>query len=156
MFTYVLCTLFDITATDVVFYNRQQNTLTQRNQQRNWQVISHLIQLRTQPVYISTPVCRTVDVKNLHFGPKYHGQHRVWVSWWTVETPEIYGTEQNPLSVLLADFDQIPMLVNLEESAEFYMPMLMTQNQDCNICFYTQQQWINNEFELNFDIINAK
>jgi len=153
MFIYVLSTLFDITHTGVLNYkpNVDPGLLIKRNQQRNWQVIYQLLQLRTQPMTITKPVVTTAELSQYNFGSRYQGTHKVWTTIWVVEQNDLYGTRDNSIKSLLDDFNKIPMVVGLEESAIFEKNYLETSDDDtANICFYTPNTWGNNKFDIDF------
>jgi hypothetical protein len=150
MFHYVILCLFDITATGVLQYRLQQQNLFQRNQHRNWQVIQQLISLRTQPIYITAPQCQEVSVESYNFGSVFTGQHRAWACSFGIEPAELYYENQNPVYWLESDFDRIPMIAYLSESVKFSVPCTQTRGENKNICFYTEQQWRNRDFEFDF------
>lgn len=84
------------TVTDITSWNRS------RNQQRNWETIQQIIGMRTQ---ISTS---TVPV-------------RTGTSWsfeFETETPGVYGTDDDPVSVLYSDAAGVPMLTNLDNHSD--------------------------------------
>jgi hypothetical protein len=151
MFIYVLSTLFDITHTGIVNYkpNVDPTLLTKRNQQRNWQVVQQLLQLRTQPIITTKPIITTADLTNFDFGNHYQGVHKIWTVIWAVEQVDLYG-RQSSIDLLSQDFDKIPMVIGLEESVKFEKNYLETNKEYKNICFYTPETWDNNKFDIDF------
>lgn len=141
MYFYVLCTLFDITATGVLNYKADSDNLYQRNQQRNWQVIQQLIQLRSQPILITQPIVEQFDLKNFYFGANYTGIQSVWYTVFAVEYDQLYIKNNNYISGLLDDFSFVPMLNKLSESVDITVPSLVTVGDDINICFYTPSNY---------------
>lgn len=106
-------TLFDITPTGVTghykssqvpFVDRVGQQINDeiswnrsRNQQRNWETLIQIISMRTQLFELADPVY----------------QDNRWTFDFTVETPGVFGDEQNPVRDLLADATGVPMLINL-------------------------------------------
>ena len=70
-----------------------------RNQQRNLETISQLLQLRTQIFEVSTPV----DVDGY------------WSFEFSVEFEGIYQQDQDPFGILKQDCEGVPMLLGLNE-----------------------------------------
>jgi len=147
MYFYVVCCLFDCTKTGVLTYRPGINTLHQRNQQRNWQVINQLIQLRVQPLLILDPISVEADLKDFDFS--YQGRHKVWYTVFAVDRAELYNQKQDSVYALKEDFDRIPMISGLDETVVFAAASLQTQGNQKNICFYTQSQW-NNRIDIDF------
>lgn len=141
MYFYILCTLFDITATGVLNYKAESDNLYQRNQQRNWQVIQQLIQLRSQPILITHPIVQQFDLKYFYFGEIYKEVHKVWYTVFAVEYDQLYNKNNNHVAGLLEDFSFVPMLNKLSESVELTVPSLVTFGDDINICFYTPNNY---------------
>lgn len=106
-------TLFDVTptgvtghfkASNVPFTDRSGQTIQNeiswnlaRNQQRNWETLTQVIGLRTQIYKLTTPV---------RSGSKFEFTFET-------ETPDAYGPEDNPLSMLVSDAADVPMLTGL-------------------------------------------
>lgn len=127
-------TKFDITATGIVghykgakgpFHDRAGQSITDiaswnraRNQQRNWETLTQLIAMRAQIFDILEPV-------------EYNG---TWSFEFEVETPDVYGSPDDPVAVLRADADGIPMLSNLDNNIEL-PSTLLTQGPQQNIWF---------------------
>ena len=127
-------TLFDITATGVtghykqsrIPFNDQSGNVVDsesawnhaRNQQRNWETIQQLISLRTQINNTTQPVKR----------------EQGWYFEFETDTPDIFGTTNNPVAILVQDADLVPMLTGLTEQ-EKVSPTLHTQGSGHNIWF---------------------
>jgi hypothetical protein len=104
-------TLFDITITGVTGHfkstnipftdaagqtvSSEQSWNRSRNQQRNWETITQLIGMRTQIQRHTTPV----------------KQDNCWYFEFEVDTPAVFGPEDNPVSILRNDALGVPMLV---------------------------------------------
>ncbi len=126
-----LFTLVDITATGVTRSNFGEDSL-ERNQQRNWETILQVLGLRTQPVIISGPtVSHDVDLAkyNLNFGDLYGGNHSVWTMVFTSEQ-NVYQIDQ-----LEEDFEQIPVVTGLTETAKFLLPIFYPHGTIKNVYF---------------------
>lgn len=127
-------TLFDITATGVTGHYKSSrvpftdlagtditNELTwnrSRNQQRNWETLTQLIGLRTQIAKLDNPV--NID--------------KIWSFDFEVDAPYVFGSEENPTELLLADCNRVPMLINLENKTDLE-PVLIVNGGTQNIWF---------------------
>ena len=119
-------TRFDITATGVTghfkssrvpFRDRAGNTVEDiaewnrsRNQQRNWETVQQIIGMRTQ-ISTSTVPERT--------GSTWHFEFET-------ETPGVYGTDDNPVTVLYSDAEGVPMLVDLDNHRDLATFIVIT------------------------------
>lgn len=124
--------LVDITATGVT---RGDNDSTERNQQRNWETVLQCIGLRTQPLHIQAPGLVDIELDRLEFGDFYTGVRRVWTWTWAVESKEIYDLPNSPLGGLQKDFEQVPIIVGLDETARFMLPIFYPYGTIKNIYF---------------------
>jgi len=126
-------TLVDITATGVT---RGDNDSLERNQQRNWETVLQCISLRTQPQNIQPPTQATLaDVGAADFGDFYQGEQKVWVWTWTVEQTEVYDLPGKPMGALQQDFEQVPIVTYLTETARFMLPIFYPYGSIKNIYF---------------------
>jgi len=75
-----------------------------RNQQRNWETLLQIIGLRTQPMDITTPVCR----------------NGAWEFEFRVEAPSVYAIDgdPDPLAGLIQGCADVPMMTRLTEQPE--------------------------------------
>lgn len=118
---YTGVTLVDITATGVT---RNTDDILARNQQRNWETVIQAVSLRTQPVVLNTPVQHTFELDdNSGFGKTYVGKHCVWIWNFAVEHADIYLKNEDPLALLEEDFNQVPIICGLTETARFMLPI---------------------------------
>jgi hypothetical protein len=127
-------TLFDITATGITghfksskvpFQDRADQKITNdiewnrsRNQQRNWETLTQLISMRAQLFELSVPV----------------KEGNQWTFVFSIETPEAFGSQEDPVSVLRQDADGIPMLLRLDNDPDIE-PAMVTQGDRQNIWF---------------------
>lgn len=116
-------TLVDITATKVTRFRPEVEH--ERNQQRNWETAIQALGLRTQPLYIAEPVCKTLDISPWEnvFGEMYAGEHKVWIFSWAVDREDIFLLENDELGGLCKDFEQVPIINGLDETARFLLPI---------------------------------
>lgn len=126
------CSLVDITATGVT---RGITDTVERNQQQNWETVLQCIGLRTQPHNIQPPVSKIVNLKYLEFGDFYTGEQQVWTWYWTVEGTGIYDLANKELGALQQDFEQVPIITGLEETARFMLPIFYPYGTIKNIYF---------------------
>jgi len=114
-------TLVDITATGVT---RNNNNALERNQQRNWETVIQAVSLRAQPVVLKEPVCQLFELDPTgEFGEMYTGEQRVWIWSFATEHADIYLKDSDPLALLHDDFNQVPVICGLEETARFMLPI---------------------------------
>lgn len=119
-------TLIDITATGVT---RGSGKL--RDQQRNWESVLQVLGLKTQPIIIKYPVCfLNEDLAHFDFGEFYQGTHSVWAFQFAGERPDFYTPDN-----LEQDFMEVPIVLGLDETARFMLPIFMTQGTLKNIYF---------------------
>lgn len=119
----VCLTLIDITNT-----NTKRGESKERDQQRNWETVLQVLGLKTQPVVLEGPVILD-DVYPGVFGEFYEGKHRLWAFSFTSDT-EVYSLEQ-----LAQDFEQVPIILGLDETARFMLPIFHSYGTLKNIHF---------------------
>jgi hypothetical protein len=97
-----------------------------RNQQRNWETLTQLISLRTQPINIELA---------------QHG-NGMWQFVFEVEQPLVYSTSglAGDFDALISECNGVPMILGLNETM-VTQPVLIAAGQDQNIWF----EAINNE-----------
>ena len=127
-------TLVDITATGVT--RATDINELERNQNRNWETVLQCIGLRTQPHYIQDPVQTTAsDVSIAEFGDFYNGEQRIWFWQWAIENTGVYDLPGKPLGGLMQDFEQVPVVTGLTETARFMLPIFYPYGTIKNIYF---------------------
>lgn len=125
--------LVDITPTGVT---RGTDDNVERNQQRNWETVLQCISLRAQPLHIEPPeLLLTDDVSVLDFGELYTGQQKVWVWSWAIEHQEVYDNPSSPMGALQKDFEQVPVVTYLTETAKFMLPIFYPYGSIKNVYF---------------------
>ncbi|HET8688360.1 MAG TPA: hypothetical protein VFM18_17255 [Methanosarcina sp.] len=127
--------LVDITATGVTRSSDPDNL--ERNQQRNWETVLQCMSLRTQPLHISKPRSDVLDLADydFKFGDLFEGKHRVWYWSWAVERAEVYDLPGKPLGALQSDFEQVPIITFLTDTARFMLPIFYPYGSIKNIYF---------------------
>jgi len=126
--------LIDITATGVIRGTDLNNEL-ERNQQRNWETVIQCMGLRTQPQNIQDPISTTTDLENLEFGDMYNGEQKVWIWTWSTEGLDVYDLTNKPLGAIQQDFEQVPVITGLTETARFMLPIFYPYGSIKNIYF---------------------
>ncbi|CAB4129164.1 hypothetical protein UFOVP112_262 [uncultured Caudovirales phage] len=126
--------LVDITTTGVI---RSANLDSiERNQQRNWETVIQCMGLRAQPHNIQEPVeAMFSDIGIAEFGDFYTGEQRVWTWSWTIEQDGVYDLPDAPLGGLMQDFEQVPVITGLTETAKFMLPIFYPYGTIKNIYF---------------------
>ena len=122
---FIIKTLFDITETRA----RKGDDPFLVRQQQNYLSVINTIGLRVNPTYVKEPQCNEEIIKG--FGTAYKGKHKVWTYYFDVEYEGALDIE-----TLVNDFDLIPIINNLEETAKLNPANIRTQdNALTNIIF---------------------
>lgn len=129
---YTLITLVDITNTGVT--HRDAENLS-RNQQRNWETVMQTIGLRAQPFNVQGPRLLEGNLDGLEFGEMYQGSHKVWIMNFSVEHKDIWLVDADAVAGLKQDFNQIPVITGLTETARFILPIFYSGGAIKNIYF---------------------
>jgi hypothetical protein len=133
--TKILCRcLFDITATGITGHYKSSRIPFQdrtgqhigdevawnraRNQQRNWETLTQIISLRTQVMDLVEP-------------ERFEG---AWEFEFSTETPDAYGSPDDPTQILRLDSAGVPMLQTLH-NGEIIIQELVVEGIDQNIWF---------------------
>lgn len=128
-------TLIDITKTNVLSNEKSK----ERNQQRNWETVQQLLNLRAQLLSFDYLNSLVDDVKNYSFGVNYQGQHRIWQFEFTVEREDIYSIEHDRYGTLKNDFAVTPVILDLDETAKPTTPLFYVSGPEKNIYFIAQK-----------------
>jgi len=135
---FTLLTLVDITRTGVTKNIPGQEFL--RNQQRNWESVLQVIGLRSQPMLTREPYSEMIpeDIINNLFGEMYHGRdQRVWCVGFAVEHRDVFKNNEDQLGLLKEDFNQVPVICGLDETAGFIVPIFYSYRSLKNILFHS-------------------
>jgi len=120
-----LVTLVDITGTGVVRSSNAHDL--QRNQQRNYETVLQVLGLRTQPHVLAKP--EVIDIAGPElvkswFGETYHYRtQRVWVLHFRADRDDAYAISDDAVGGLLQDFEQVPVITGLTDTASFLLPI---------------------------------
>ena len=122
-----LHTLVDITETntrrgeDPIGYRQQQNYLT----------FMQTIGMRVNPTYIKAPSITNEVPSKLGLGSMFNTKQKVWTYEFDIDYEGAID-----LSTLVNDFDLIPIITKLNETAKFDNPQFLTKNlEKSNIIF---------------------
>ena len=115
-----LTTLVDITETGA---RRGEDPLAYR-QQQNFLTVLQTIGLRTNIEYTSGPTCITASAKEKSLGSEYKGEQTIWQ--FDFESP---APDSLTLYMLNNDFNLIPFISELAETAKFKNSVFITQNE---------------------------
>jgi len=134
-------TLVDITATGVTQWS--ENVDLERNQQRNWETVQQILGLKTQIFRIDQVKSHASDIKKLQFGNYYMSEvgfkYNFWAFEFDVEYQDAYIQGPDPFGVLTNDFENVPIILGLEETAPPPpQPVFYTQGPYKNIHFITR------------------
>jgi len=132
---FTLITLVDITNTGVTRNHAGDDH--RRNQQRNWETVLQVLGIRAQPTVTEGPITDVVEefvVKNL-FGDMYSGEQRIWAVGFSIEHRDVYKKDNEQLALLADDFNQVPIITGLDETARFILPIFYCHGAIKNIAF---------------------
>lgn len=101
-------TLIDITETGA---RKGTSDKLSYNQQQNFQTLVQTVGLRVNIEIDQSPVCETKSAKD--FGSTFKGKHKIWCLEFEVEYEEALTVD-----MLIDDFDLVPVILNLDETAE--------------------------------------
>lgn len=119
-------TLVDITATGIT-----KGESLARDQQRNWETVMQVLGLKTQPIIIHYPAYwLNEELTYFQFGNFYEGSHTIWAWQFRGERNDFYN-----IATLEEDFDQVPVILGLQETAKFMLPVFFTRGHLKNIYF---------------------
>lgn len=128
-------------ATLTPFYDSEGNLIESesdwhrgRNQQRNFETLVQLLSLRTQPQELErSKKIINQDLTKIGLG-NYDKNNLVWTLDFTVEFDSIFKIGNDDLGLLRDDFDKIPMITGLKETANL-QPYFETSGTMTNISF---------------------
>lgn len=136
---FTVLTLVDITNTGIV--HQRSGLEKQRDQQRNWETVLQCIGLRAQPQLIDGPYtidCTLSDIDifgETVFGEMYSGEQKIWFFSFAVETEDVFLLENNQLGWLEKNFAEVPIILGLDETARFILPVFYPYGAIKNIYF---------------------
>lgn len=123
---FVLETLIDITQTNA---RRTDGDQLAYHQQQNFLTILQTIGLRVNINVSKKPSCEEINIKG--FGSDFKGQHKVWTLPFEIEYEDAMS-----LQILKDDFDLVPIITGLTETAQINKSIFRTKNsKEKNILF---------------------
>ncbi len=120
---YIGYTLVDITCTNV----QTQTDDKPRNQQRNWEAVLAVLNFRTTPTITSLPVTQYGNIAAFLFGTHYTGDQIVWA--FSFRTDDL----TDMCSIINNDIDYVPIVLNLDETANIPSAMFFLNHITRNI-----------------------
>jgi len=122
-----LYTLVDITETRA----RKGDDPRKIRQQQNFLTIIQTIGLRVNPAYVDPPVLCNDYTKKFKLGAIFKNKQNVWTFIFDIEYEDALSIE-----TLLNDFNLVPIIDQLDETAEFENAHFITSDaRFCNIVF---------------------
>jgi hypothetical protein len=124
---FTLYTLVDITETGA----RRGEDPKLHRQQQNFLTVMQTIGLRVNPTYVKAPeIIKEIPTK-YNLGSKYKTKQQIWKYTFDIDYEGALDLE-----TLVNDFDLIPIIVDLDETAKFENAHFITKNDVlCNIYF---------------------
>lgn len=120
-------TLIDITETGV---RRQDSDKFAYKQEANFQTILQTIGMRVNVDSYKSPSFEELNIGKLGFGDKYKGKQMLW----NFEFEVAYKGAID-INTLTTDFDVIPIILGLNETAKIEQALFRTTPQERNIIF---------------------
>lgn len=112
-------TLVDITATGITDNNTENQF--ERNQQRNWETANQIINLRVESSVEAIPKTPMhVNVELHEFGSYYKGHHQCWKF---IFSSDLEGDTDDQLKKLCFDFENVPVVIGLNETIDMPYPV---------------------------------
>jgi hypothetical protein len=78
------------------------------------------------------------------FGEYYQGRHKIWAWTFAVEHRDVFLIDNDSLGGLYRDFEQIPVITGLAETARFMLPIFYPHGAIKNIYFKRSAIDLNN------------
>lgn len=112
-----MLTLIDITETKA----RKGNDVYEQNQQQNYLTAYQTISMRANPIIKKSPTIKEISTKDYEFGSDFNDKQTAWELEFEFESEG-----QHSIEMLKNDFDLIPVISNLDETAELKIQAFMT------------------------------
>jgi hypothetical protein len=116
---FIIHTLVDITET----HARRGEDPKQYRQQQNFLTVMQTIGMRVNPTYVSSPVVVKEVPSKLELGTSYKTKQSVWKYVFDIDYEGALDVE-----TLVNDFDLIPIITDLDETAKFENAHFLTKN----------------------------
>jgi hypothetical protein len=132
---YSLYTLVDISYTGQ--YRNEPDKKLQRNQQQNFDTVIQTLELRSNISYDKKPA--VLIEKASDYGFNSTSEQKIWNFEWETEQVDVYIKDENHIGQLIEDFQFVPFITNLDETAIIQKPIFITQGTGLNIVFKIKQ-----------------
>ena len=132
---YSLYTLVDISYTGQ--YRNEPDKKLQRNQQQNFDTVIQTLELRSNISYVKKPA--VLIEKASDYGFNSTSEQKIWNFEWETEQVDVYIKDENHIGQLIEDFQFVPFITNLDETAIIQKPIFITQGTGLNIVFKIKQ-----------------
>ncbi|NBP03371.1 MAG: hypothetical protein EBU90_25445 [Proteobacteria bacterium] len=107
-------TLIDITNTKVT--RLRPGLQLEHDQYRNFITLKQCLEIRSNILFETDPNIETKDIKDLGFGTKHKGKHKVWTFRFSPEREGAYSDSKDPIATLGDDIHGVPIIQKLKES----------------------------------------
>lgn len=127
MKTFKVYTLVDITETRQ--YRKDSAQERSWQQQQNFSMMLQTIGMRANPLQIRSPRTEEVDLKEFNFGTDFSGVHTIWSFEFDIEYEGAFTDQTgDETGLLLDDLHFVPVIVGLDETVEFRLPVFDTRS----------------------------
>jgi len=124
---FIVHTIIDITQTRA----RRGEDHFLVNQQQNFMTFLQTLGLRANPTVKNPPSQKEISLTGMGFGTRYKGTHLVWTFEFDIEYEDALD-----LTMLIEDFDLVPIILGLNETAKIEKSVFRTKdNKERNIIF---------------------
>jgi hypothetical protein len=123
MNTYEIVTLVDITRTQA---RRDEDNRVKKLQQANFDSLRQAIELRSNVEWQEDPEATLGSL------PTTDGKARYWTWQFSVEREAVFAHNGDPVALLRHDIHGVPVIPNLEETADLTPPAFLTEGQNAN------------------------
>ena len=100
-------------------------------QQQNFLTVLQTIGLRVNPTYIKAPKVEKIVPNEVGLDNSYKTKQKVWNFTFDIEYEDALSVE-----MLTNDFNLVPVITNLDETAKFKNNVFISKNGKKNIVFY--------------------
>jgi len=141
-------TLVDITNSNISRF--KQGKEKEYSQYRNWITLLQCVGLRSIIEYDGDPINAEIDIKDLKFGKKYKGKHKVWTFKFRTDRAGVYKTENEDFDLLINDLHQVPIIKSLDETINIAKDVFDLKDKDfCNTTISLRQIPEEHDVETN-------
>lgn len=124
---YSIYTLIDVTDSNV---SSPKINAKKFYQSQNLNTFMQVIGLRTQPIISSVTKLESQNMAEYNFGNDYTGTHTVWLMKFVSETEGAWKKDDIETTLLVEDFNFVPIHINIDETATIDGDIINTDNED--------------------------